>query len=750
MHRFITSTLLSAALVAAAALPASAAGSDLLTGPVPGAFGAGQGASQTADRDGGELGSLADAQERLDATATEQHPEVASATQDVRAGRSIDIVRPLLKDTAAEASVTVMGASWRTASAPDRVEYRTKAAEAEDWTAWEEWGPSDSGPDESSPEHRTDEVATDPIVVAQDETVQVRAVGPEAARATVRTVTTPTTREDEELAGGVVDENAAGGATASPAPSTGEPSQSSTGEPTEPSESGQPSQSSESAQPSAAAQPSGLDLATASTDDVEAARLRTAFGAQSAAVEQTGIGAGASDSNGTKKPAKQPAKRAAAQPRTASVSGGPTVGGLNYVSRSQWGAAKDSCGNDSGASLKAMAIHHTEGANGYSRAQVPGILRGIQAYHQQSRGWCDIGYNMLVDRFGTIYEGRAGGLDKGVVGAHTSGFNNAVYGVSVIGTYSKPAPAAVVSTLSNVASWLSARWGWDPNSTVKVKSQGGTTVKYARGTTATIPRIFGHRDTSDTDCPGNGLYGQLGKIRSSVKANRATMTGAIRSFYFHNSNTTSAPRAKAQCGLAGGGCYQAFGNGTVYWSKATGAQLVKSPSSVGRAYAAAKHEAGALGYPTGGEFRLAKARGATAQRFEHGAIVWSAQTHAQRVTGAVGAKWRAAGWERGELGLPTSNASCGLTGGGCFQSFQRGQIHYSKASGAHTTVRGSAITRAWQAAGAERGRLGYPTSDEKSRGASATQSFEHGTITWTKGKGARVSARGGSMTAGTH
>jgi hypothetical protein len=63
----------------------------------------------------------------------------------------------------------------------------------------------------------------------------------------------------------------------------------------------------------------------------------------------------------------------------------------------------------------------------------PGILRSFYAFHTQSRGWSDLGYNVLVDRFGTAWEGRWGGLDKAVIGSHAGGFNTDTTGISMIG-----------------------------------------------------------------------------------------------------------------------------------------------------------------------------------------------------------------------------------------------------------------------------------------------------------------------------
>ena len=107
------------------------------------------------------------------------------------------------------------------------------------------------------------------------------------------------------------------------------------------------------------------------------------------------------------------------------------------VPRSTWGAdERIRRGPPSYApSVRFAIVHHTAGRNGYSRAEAAAIVKGIQLFHVQGNGWNDIGYNFLVDRFGTVYEGRFGGVDRNVVGAHAQGFNTGSVGVALLGTY---------------------------------------------------------------------------------------------------------------------------------------------------------------------------------------------------------------------------------------------------------------------------------------------------------------------------
>ncbi|MFI7138086.1 N-acetylmuramoyl-L-alanine amidase [Streptomyces massasporeus] len=186
------------------------------------------------------------------------------------------------------------------------------------------------------------------------------------------------------------------------------------------------------------------------------------------------------------------------------------------TSRSAWGAdeslVKDPPTYTGGT--KAMFVHHTAGTNDYACSQSASIVRGVFLYHVQSNGWNDIGYHFLVDKCGKVFEGRAGGVDKPVLGAHTYGFNTATSSVSVLGDYSTAATnAAVRASVAKVAAWKLGLYGIDPTGTT-VLTSGADNGKYKLGQKVTFHRISGHRDGYPTECPGHHLYDDLPEIRT--------------------------------------------------------------------------------------------------------------------------------------------------------------------------------------------------------------------------------------------
>lgn len=167
---------------------------------------------------------------------------------------------------------------------------------------------------------------------------------------------------------------------------------------------------------------------------------------------------------------------------------------------------------------KVVFAHHTAGTNDYTCEQSPDIIRAIFLYHVQSQGWNDIGYHFLVDKCGTVFEGRAGGIDKPVVGAQTYGFNTDTSGIAVLGNYNDAIAAQpVLDSVAAVAAWKLGLYGYDAAGTV-VLTAAADNGKYTKGQKVTLNRISGHRDGYPTECPGNNLYADLPAIRTLASA----------------------------------------------------------------------------------------------------------------------------------------------------------------------------------------------------------------------------------------
>ncbi|WP_278314660.1 peptidoglycan recognition protein family protein [Lolliginicoccus levis] len=208
------------------------------------------------------------------------------------------------------------------------------------------------------------------------------------------------------------------------------------------------------------------------------------------------------------------------------------------ITRRQWGAdesirARNPVYNDS---LGGVAIHHTAGNNQYTESEARQIVRGIYAYHAQTLGWGDVGYHALVDKFGNIYEGRFGGMDRPVQGAHAGGFNVNTAGFSMIGTFTSTAPtSAQITAIAELTGWrLATANALNPSGTQPRLTATGTTTMYSEGTSftwvprgqpITVPIVFAHRDVNNTECPGSQGYRYLGQIRSTAAAYMADNSG---------------------------------------------------------------------------------------------------------------------------------------------------------------------------------------------------------------------------------
>jgi hypothetical protein len=182
----------------------------------------------------------------------------------------------------------------------------------------------------------------------------------------------------------------------------------------------------------------------------------------------------------------------------------------NFIPRTSWDPNNE-CAPRTSPSIASNArftvIHHTAGSNNYTEAQAANVLRSICLFHRNTNGWSDVGYNIVVDRYGRTYEGRAGGLDRAVVGAHAANYNSGSFGVGVMGCFdgacstslgSTVLPSVALHAVDRVVAWKFHLHGIDPMATISYTNGWGNTV--------TLDTIVGHRDVGNTACPGSVFY----------------------------------------------------------------------------------------------------------------------------------------------------------------------------------------------------------------------------------------------------
>ena len=391
-----------------------------------------------------------------------------------------------------------------------------------------------------------------------------------------------------------------------------------------------------------------------------------------------------------------PAAAPALAPAATSANGLPVA----VTTRAEWGAnASYMSWDPEYARAGHVVVHHTAGTNSYSAGQSASIVRGIYYYHAVTLDWGDIGYNFLVDKFGTVFEGRSGSVaapaGKMSIGAHARGVNTGTMGISMMGDYSAVSPSdAQLSSVGKMAGWFLKRAGISD-----VTGWAGlhvwTTERYQAGSTISMPRILGHRDVGYTTCPGNVGYPKLGAIRAIAKAQGSAPQGG-------SSNAPStvaqdhpgAVALRSALGVNGwigvattgvyasskGGVFQRFEHGVGYWSPATGAQFVGEP--VLSAWGAYGYQTGSMGYPRSGG--VVGIGGSRHQIFEGGIAYWRPGGRVSFIHGSILNAWADSGWERSKVGLPTGHA-VRQANGTMIQTFEKGSI--SVAPNGKVTIR---------------------------------------------------------------
>ncbi len=161
--------------------------------------------------------------------------------------------------------------------------------------------------------------------------------------------------------------------------------------------------------------------------------------------------------------------------------------------RSTWGARPYQGTIRLNPRITRGVVHHTVNSNSYGQDQVPSMLRSIQAYHQDTRGWPDIAYNFVVDRWGRIWEARARSYDAPVVVSASSGTTRETVTVAFLGDGStRAAPSEAVRAMGRLLGWKLRKHGLLP----------------------TRANVVGHRQIGQTSCPGAAIMGQIRTIET--------------------------------------------------------------------------------------------------------------------------------------------------------------------------------------------------------------------------------------------
>jgi hypothetical protein len=319
------------------------------------------------------------------------------------------------------------------------------------------------------------------------------------------------------------------------------------------------------------------------------------------------------------------------------------------ILRSQWGAAPNTkCDSPTVSSgIRGAVVHHTAGTNSYTAAQSAQIVRATQAYHMKSRKWCDLGYNFLVDKYGQIFEGRNGGVDRAVRAAHSgnAAVNTYTMGVSMMGTFSSSAPTqATKDAVARLISWRLSAAGVPATGTY---SLGGKTLN----------RIAGHRDVVGTECPGAAAYAWLkasGGLRQSVAAAMSAPPTPVaqRAARLGAKTTGSVVQSEYPFSAAPGGTkarYQRVDIISTRFGTFTLSNVVRSR------YNSLRAQSGVLGAPTSSQTATKRSQ-VRKQRFHYGTIYRVKRKNrpvaGYALYGRLENKYRSLGEASGKLGVP--------------------------------------------------------------------------------------------------
>ncbi|MGY0502555.1 N-acetylmuramoyl-L-alanine amidase [Nocardia sp. FBN12] len=342
-------------------------------------------------------------------------------------------------------------------------------------------------------------------------------------------------------------------------------------------------------------------------------------------------------------------------------------GGPKVITRAQWGADESiRCEEptyDDG--VGGITVHHTAGRNDYSRSESAGIVRAIYAYHAETLGWCDVGYNAMVDQYGQIFEGRYGGLDRAVQGAHAGGFNENTAGVALMGNYETEEPSnEAINAIGKFIGWRAKLAGLDPQGETTMYSEGTEFTPYAQDEAVDLPVVFAHRDVGNTDCPGDAAYALMDRIRGIAAGNSGTYT-----------SPPTVNRPPSQQARAPQGNMAELG---AMVDKFLG---LSGDNAIAKYWVAKGGVDGPLGAPQSD--LISGAQGRQYAKFANGFVYSGEGGEVFEVVGAILDRYLSLGADSGVLGLPTGSSYS--VPNGLRTDFQHGSLVLNELTGIVTT-----------------------------------------------------------------
>lgn len=219
---------------------------------------------------------------------------------------------------------------------------------------------------------------------------------------------------------------------------------------------------------------------------------------------------------------------------------------LQIVPRSDWGPDLPVVGTlteEALGDVRFLLVHHTASSNDYGPEATVGYLRSFYDLHTGENGWADVAYNFFVDRHGVVYEARTGSLHGPVKGDATGGSQGFALLCCFVGDHSvEPPTLAAHTSMIRLLAWLADRYQIEtaPGATATFVSRGSNL--HPTGTEVSTPTIAGHRDMSQTVCPGDAAYAVVrNNFQAQVTQRRSEVAAAMTTTTSTTTTTTVPP-----------------------------------------------------------------------------------------------------------------------------------------------------------------------------------------------------------------